>query len=200
MIVHKNIHGIIIFSPLTITKKNHTMKRLANTLFLLTVAGSLSLFSSCSSSDITFDFPVTVSGLTYGPDAAGHHNLVQQSVITSKLDSLLSVYGGSKDNISKVELKSLDLTITGPSGATFAPFYFADAKVFSAGDTVKIAYSDGAVGSGTTASLQSQYSDVAPIVKEPSFTFQASVFDSLGVSTQDTITANIVFSVSTKKN
>jgi hypothetical protein len=170
------------------------MKRTTLSICLMFAASGILMFSSCTKTDVTFDFPITITTNSFGPYAAHTSHEVSTDVI-SKLDSIVSANGGSLDRLKKVEIKSV--TVTSADQPNFAGFSNAEVNIQdgSGGTNLKLAFKTSVPQTEKTVTFdKSSYDDLASYLKASSFKVTLTDYNDGAVLT-NRATVNAIFTV-----
>lgn len=147
-------------------------------LLLLTLFSVFAISSCSDEGEQRFPIEITIPNFTvdqFNGDQKWQVFTHQQ--INSEIESQLSDYGFSINHIKKIEPKSIKLRITTP-GANFDNIQYVESFVdVDGGDSIKVAYHTEIPTGVSELDLNSQYSDIAPALKQASFTFYVRAFN-----------------------
>ena len=174
------------------------MKNKLSILLLILISASV-VFTSCEKGEVEKKFDLTLTNFVLNTDGRagfGTDTTLGTQVLTTGIEAKLNENGATLQNIKKIELKSVDLTITTPAGQTFDGIdYIASyIRAGSLGET-KVAYKVPIPQTGLiTINQDSQFSDLTEYIKQPEFTFILTGYNSIPVPAM-TLSANISFSI-----
>lgn len=139
-------------------KKNYS-------IVILMILTSSMIFNSCKKGDLEKKFDLALTGIVLNcpaqPGSVPDTVFVSQ-VITTGIEAKLNENGATLQNIKKIDLKSIDLTITSPSGQTFDSIMYLVSFINAAslGET-KVAFKAPIPQTHlTTISQDSQFADL----------------------------------------
>ena len=149
-----------------------------NTLLLLLFVAATFTITSCSDEEERFEVPITISGfnnVTLNDDF--DWKVFSAEVVTNEIETSLNSFGYSLNQVKKIEAKNMSITITTP-GVTFDNIKYFEAFVnTNATDSTKVAFLTEIPAGATTINLESQFSDITDIIKQPSFTFYVRAYN-----------------------
>ena len=174
------------------------MKKIYSFALLLTLATS-TLFNSCKKGDIEKKFDLNLTGIVLNSPAqpgSAPDTVFASQVITTGIEAKLNENGATLQNIKKIDLKSVSLTITTPSGQTFDGIEYLISYINAAGlGETKVAYKAPIPQTGlTTITQDSQFADLTEYIKQTEFNFILKGYSNTAVPAM-TLTADISFSV-----
>ncbi len=174
------------------------MKKIYSIALLLTLAAS-TIFNSCKKGDIEKKFDLTLTGIVLNSPAqpgSSPDTVFASQVITTGIEAKLNENGATLQNIKKIDLKSVSLTITTPAGQTFDGIEYLISYINAAGlGETKAAYKAPIPQTGlTTISQDNQFADLTEYIKQNEFNFILKGYSNTAIPAM-TLTADISFSV-----
>ena len=174
------------------------MKKIYFVVMLMTLASGL-IFNSCKKGDVEKKFDLTLNGIVLNSPAqpgSSPDTVFASQVITTCIEAKLNENGATLQNIKKIDLKSVSLTITTPSGQTFDGIEYLVSYINAAGlGETKVAYKSPIPQTGlTTISQDSQFADLTEYIKQSEFNFILKGYCNTAIPAM-TLTADISFSV-----
>ena len=174
------------------------MKKIYSIILVITLGSSV-FISSCKKGDVDKKFDLSLTGIVLNVDSMnfdGNEKVFAQKLITTGIEAELNKNGATLQNIKKIELSSVDLTITTPTGQTFdgVDYLVSYINAGTLGEA-KVAYKSPIPQTSlTTISQDNQFADLTEYIKQTEFTFIVKGYNSIDLPAM-TLTANIKFSV-----
>lgn len=174
------------------------MKKINSFVLFLTLTTGI-IFNSCKKGDVEKKFDLTLTGIVLNSPAqpgSAPDTVFSSQVITTGIEAKLNENGATLQNIKKIDLKSLSLTITAPSGQTFDGIEYLVSYINAVGlGEIKVAYKAPIPQTGlTTITQDSQFSDLTEYIKQSEFNFILKGYCNTAIPAM-TLTADISFSV-----
>ncbi len=175
------------------------MKKISALLMLMTFMMSGIIFTSCKKGEIEKKFDLTLNGIVLNSPAqpgSAPDTVFASQVITTGIEAKLNENGATLQNIKKIDLKSVSLSITTPSGQTFDGIEYLVSYINAAGlGETKVAYKSPIPQTGlTTITQDSQFSDLTEYIKQSEFNFILKGYSNTAIPAM-TLTADISFSI-----
>ncbi len=146
---------------------------------LLMVASVAICFTACTDGETEreFEVPLTIEGFSVNALPQGATTVISEDVITTGIEAQLNTLGLTLESVKRIEAQSVVVRITGPTGANFDAAGYVEAFFTDGTDTTKAAFQTVIPNGVTQISMDSEFSDLAPIIKKNQFTFFVRMYN-----------------------